>query len=61
VTLPVWNESSREPAPGWPPSQTPATVPQQQRQPGSIEVPRLLFHAYSGHAGVLAASHQERQ
>ena len=36
-------------------------VPQQQRQPGSIEVPRLLFHAYSGHAGVLAASHQERQ
>jgi hypothetical protein len=30
------NESSREPAPGWPPGQTPATVPQQERSPGRV-------------------------
>jgi hypothetical protein len=30
-------------------------VPQQQRQTGSIQVPRLLFDAYTGHAGAVTA------
>ena len=35
-------------------------VPQQQRQTGSIQVPRLLFDAYTGHAARAAALLGER-
>jgi hypothetical protein len=47
-------------APGAGAVQMIGSVPQQQRQPGSITVPRLLFDASSGHGEVVTAPHKKR-